>query len=77
MLRSRLGRLRRQLNLEGMLMLVLRSRWRRSASLLLCRSILARLDLDLGLSLGLRVSVDGLMLLHLLARHLHVRVRRR
>lgn len=68
MLLSRLSWLRRQLNLESMLMLVLRSRRRRS-------SILTRLDLDLWLSLRLRVSVNSLGL-HLLARHLHVGMRR-
>lgn len=64
--------------MEGMLMLVLRGRGRRSATLLLPRSVLTRryLDLGLGLSLGLRVSVDSLGL-HLLCRHLHVRMRRR
>lgn len=54
------GWLRRKLDLESVLMLMLWSRWRRSPTLLLPRAILTMLGLSLSLGLGLRVSVDRL-----------------
>lgn len=67
---KRLGRLRRQLDLERMLMLMLRR------GPVLLSSILASLGLTLGeglsLSLSLGMSVDGLVLHLLHGWHLHI-----
>lgn len=63
---KRLGRLRRQLDLERMLMLMLRR------GPVLMPSILASLGLTLGEGLSLGMSVDGLGLYLLHGWHLHI-----